>query len=573
MRTKAIFSVISALFFILACALFYTQIIKHQKYLTLSQNNRIRLVPVEGQRGSFYDRNGVLLVGNRPSFDIAVIPQELYNSSETIGRLSAMLGISPDEAMAAMRKNYAAPFAPVVIKEDLDKQKAIQIDEQSALLPGVIVKVTPRREYKFKEAGSHIFGYLGEINRGELERLKGYGYQMRDIVGKAGLEKNYDNYLRGEDGGSQLEVNNRGFFVRRLGRKEPAPGKDLQLTIDIKLQSFIEEIFGDKIGACVVMQPLTGEILALVSMPDFDPNIFLGSKEERALIPSLVNSGKSVMMNRAISSAYPPGSVFKPVVAAAALERKRILPEDTFICTGKYQLGAAVFGCWDDEGHGSEDVTEGLKDSCNSFFYQAGRLVGVDDLFNFARRFGYGEPTGIDLPQEAAGLVPNRAWKKLIRKEEWFEGDTVNYSIGQGYVLATPIQVARMTAAIANGGYLVEPYVVKRIGGLEIATARSHNTGMSKRTLDVIKTGLRKVVEDEGGTGRHARVEGLSIAGKTGTAQNPNGISHAWFTGYSPIDDPKIAIVVFIEHGGKGGLDAAGFGSRIFSKARELGLL
>lgn len=570
MKIKFISALISILFAILVAGLGYTQILRHKKYLVLSQNNRIRLVSIEGQRGRIYDRNSTLLVGNTPSFDVFVIPQELERSVDTLSRLAQMLGILPQEVFDAVQKNYTAPFAHILIKEDIIKEKVLMLEE--ARLCGVMVKVRPRREYKFKETASHALGYLGEIDRGELERLKGYGYQIKDFVGKTGVEKNYDTYLRGEQGGVQLEVDNRGFAVRSLGTKEGAQGRDLTLTIDIRLQEFIENLFFNKGGAVVVMGAATGEVFALVSKPDFDPNVFL-RKERKVEVSGLLTRPDRPMFNRAISGLYPAGSVFKPIVAAAGLERKHINSGTSFSCAGRYNLGENIFECWDNKGHGPQDVRHALKNSCNVFFYQLGRAAGVDDIALFASRFGYGVPCGIDLAEEASGLVPNRLWKRLVKKEAWFEGDTVNLSIGQGYLLVTPIQVARMMAVFANGGSLVQPYVVKNIGGVDIITGRCKNTGISKGTLDVVKNGLWSVVNDETGTGRRAKAEGLSISGKTGTAQSPKGQNHAWFSGFSPSDEPKIVVTVFIEHGGKGGLEAAEIAGKIFAEAGRRGLL
>jgi penicillin-binding protein 2 len=572
MKIKAISVALSLMFLVLAAGLFYTQIVRYAKYANLSRNNRVRLIPIEGQRGRIFDRNGMLLVSNRSSFDIVVIPQELEDSSRTLARLASIVGMSAQQVYKKVEKNFTAPFAPITIKADADKKTAIMVEDEAGRLPGVMVRVIPKREYKFNEEGSHIFGYLGEIGRDELERLKGYGYQIRDLVGKSGLEKTYDSYLKGEGGGMQLEVNNRGYFVKALGRKESSCGRDLYLTIDGRLQDFIEKLLDGKTAACAVMAPDTGEILALVSKPDFDPDIFI-SREKDAQRLAILKSPEKPMLNRVTSGLYPPGSVFKPVVAIAALEKKKITSYTTFNCSGSYSLGKAVFNCWDEEGHGSETISEGLKNSCNVFFYQVGRQAGADDIYNYALKLGFGIPTGIDLPEEAAGLVPNKMWKRLVRKEGWFEGDTVNFSIGQGYVLVTPLQILRMTAAIANGGMLVRPHLVQKIENVEVASAGSRDIGISRKTIEIIKMGLRRVVEDETGTGRRARVEGVSIAGKTGTAQNPNGLSHAWFTGFAPVDKPKVALVVFVEHGGKGGLEAAESAGKIFAEAKNLGIL
>ncbi|MBI4335614.1 MAG: penicillin-binding protein 2 [Candidatus Omnitrophica bacterium] len=572
MRIRIISGVISALFAVLISGLAYTQILKNNKYSTLSRTNRVRLIPIEGQRGRIFDRNGVLLVANRSCFDVVVIEQELENPARTMGRLGEILDMSPGDISKKIERRYTAPFAPITIKEDVEKEKALILEEEGFRLPGVMVRIVPKRDYKFKDIGSHIFGYLGEIDKGELNRLRDYGYQIRDLIGKDGIEKSYDTYLRGEEGGMQLEVNNRGYFVRSLGKKESSAGKDILITIDIRLQEFIENALEYKIGACIAMNPKTGEVLALVSKPNFDPSIFI-SRDNDYGRANILKDARRPMLNRAVSGQYPPGSVFKPVIAIAGLERRKFTPHTLFNCAGKYILGGSIFECWDDKGHGDLDVRGGLKHSCNVFFYQAGRATGVDDISGYAARFGYGAPAGIDLPEETPGLVPNRMWKRLARKEQWFEGDTLNFSIGQGYLLVSPLQVLRMTAAIANGGVLVQPYIVKRIDNVEIATARFRDTGVSKKTLEVIRSGLKSVVEDENGTGRRARAEGLSVAGKTGTAQNPKGPSHAWFTGFSPAEDPRIALVVFIEHGGKGGLEAAECAGKIFSEARRIGLL
>jgi penicillin-binding protein 2 len=572
MRIKVISGVLSALFAVLILSLAYTQILKNKKYTDLSKNNRVRLIPQEGQRGRIFDTNGILLVSNRPCFDVVVIPQELQDSVKTLSRTADILGMAPKEVFKKVEKNYTAPFAPILIKEDVDKKKAMVVEEENLSLPGIMIRVTPKREYRFNEAGSHVLGYLGEIDRAELDRLKDYGYQIKDMIGKSGLEDYYDTYLRGEEGGMQLEVNNRGYFVKSLGAKEAAIGRDLTLTIDIRLQQFIENLLAGKNCACVAMAPSTGEVLALVSKPGFDPAVFI-SRENGGKRTALLNDANRPMLNRAISGLYPPGSVFKPVIAAAGLEKKRITAQSTFFCGGKYMLGSASFACWDEDGHGYQDVTMGLKNSCNVFFYQLGRAVGADDIYNFALKFGYGAPAGIDLHEEASGLVPNKMWKRLSRKEAWFEGDTLNFSIGQGYLLVTPLQVLRMIAAISNGGILVQPYIVKKIDKVEVSAGKSRDLGISKKTLDIIRAGLKRVVEDETGTGRRARVEGISVSGKTGTAQNPNGLSHAWFAGYAPTDKPKIAIVVFIEHGGKGGLEAAESAGKILTEAKRIGLL
>jgi len=572
MRVKLLSAALFLMVGVLGLGLAYTQISQYEKYTTLSRTNRIRLVPIDSHRGRMFDTNGTILVGNRPCFEAAIIPQELKDRADTFTRLGEILDIPVEAISGAMKRDYRAPFIPVVIKEDIDKNTAICLEEESRNLPGAVVNVISRREYRFNEVGSHLFGYLGEIGKGELSKLKNYGYQIKDLVGKSGLEKYYDNYLKGERGGMQLEVNSKGYLIRSLGKRKAVSGKDLHLTIDIRLQSYIEDLFSDKNGACVVMEPQSGAILSMVSKPGFDPNVFLGKENQQAL-KKLFKKPHRPFVNRAISSFYPAGSVFKPVIAAAGLEKSKISSDTRFYCKGKFNLGRAVFRCWDEDGHGSQDIREGLKNSCNVFFYQLGKLVGVDDISSFSERFGYGSPTGIDLFGEASGLVPNRLWKRRVKKESWYQGDTINLSIGQGYLLVTPIQIVKMMSEITNGGKLVRPYLVKRIEDVDVAFMKSQQIGISKNTLDIIKEGLRKVVEDRYGTGRRCRVEGLRIAGKTGTAQTPRGLSHAWFSGYCPLENSKMAIVVFIEHGGKGGTEASEYAGKIFKKAKEIDLL
>ncbi|MFA6321779.1 MAG: penicillin-binding protein 2, partial [Candidatus Omnitrophota bacterium] len=407
----------------------------------------------------------------------------------------------------------------------------------------------------------------------ELEDLKDYGYRMGDLVGRAGLEKQYETYLKGTDGGTQIEVDSRGRETRVIGIKEPHPGRDLYLTIDIALQAACDKLLGDRKGAICVTNPVTGEVLALASHPAFDPNVFVvpdASDERVALLKDRIGRPLS---NRAISGLYAPGSVFKMVTASAAMETKKVTANTSFVCTGSYHIGKAKFDCWKAEGHGPQNAVQGFMNSCDVYFYSAGRLAGVDAMEHYAKLYGFGQATGIDLPDEVKGIAPGRSWKKRARHSNWFEGDTINYSIGQGYLLTTPIQVAVMTGVVAANGSLARPYIVKRIGDVAIHAGKPKNIGVSQRTIDVIREGLYDVVNNPDGTGKRAKAEGVIAAGKTGTAENPQGRTHAWFTGFAPYSNPKICLVVFLEHGGKGGLMPSEIARGIFEEARRKGYL
>ena len=573
MRDKILTTIISVFFTLLAIALFYAQILRFPYYSRLSKNNSIRIVPIDGPRGNIFDRNGVPLVTNRLSFDVAIVYQELKDRGRIARLLNEVLGMSGREILEALEKSRQRPYAPVVIAEDIDKEKAIALEEASLDADGLLVETRPKRDYIYDNIGSHIFGYLSQITEEELEEMKDYGYRSRDLVGRDGLEKYYDSHLKGVDGGTQIEVDSRGRQTRIMGLKEPSIGKDLYLTIDIALQSTCDKLLGEHKGAVIVMDPKNGGVLALVSHPAFDPNIFVRPKMSDERLRLLKDRIGRPLSNRAISGLYAPGSVFKIVTASAALETRRITPNMHFFCNGSYKLGNAKFDCWKEEGHQSQNIVGGLTNSCNVFFYNAGRVTGVDAMEASAKIFGFGKPTGIDLPDEVKGLVPGRVWKKLYKKENWYEGETLNYAIGQGYLLVTPIQVLDMMTIMANKGSLVRPYLVKRTGSVNAAVYKQKNTGLKESTINKVREGLFEVVNNENGTGKRAKIDGVIIAGKTGTAQNPQGRTHAWFTGYAPYNDPRICLVVFLEHGGKGGLEPAEIARGIFEEARRKGYI
>jgi len=572
MKIRLLRNIIIACFAILACVLWYLQCVQGSTYTELSQKNRIRLIPLPGPRGNIYDRNMKLIVGNRLAFDCAVIPQEFKASETNIKELAGLLKIKPEEIIGRISSHAGAPFVPVELKKDIGKETAIAISERSIDFPGLIIQTYPLRYYPHGNICSHITGYLGKISEEEFNALRDYGYKTRDFVGRGGVELYYDDYLKGHEGGMQTEVDSRGRELRLLGIREPEKGKDVVLTIDLSLQLYVYSLLADYNGAIVVMKADTGEILALVSKPDFDPNIFV-QPYRRSEVKRLLQRKDYPLINRGISGTYPPGSIFKIVTASAGIETKKISPFDKLRCKGYYSLGNRRFNCWLKRGHGEQTITEGIKNSCNVFFYQVGKKVGVDILADYGARFGFGKPTGIDLPFEASGLLPSRRWKQRQRKEAWYTGETLNYAIGQGYLLVTPLQILRMANAVGTDNYLVTPRVVQKIETVEIFEPQKRRLNISPQTTRLVKEGMRKAVEDERGTAIRARSEGLRIAGKTGTAQTSTRKTHAWFVGFSPIDRAEVSLVVFLEYGGKGGNKPCTIASAIFAKLKELGYL
>lgn len=573
MKDRILTVSIAVIFALLCAGLFYNQIIRYGYYSRLSKNNSIRVIPIDGPRGNILDRNGLPLVTNRLSFDVVIIYRELSDRTRLIRLLNETCGMSGRQIGLALEKAARKPYAPVTILEDIDKDKAIRLEEESFDIDGLMIETRSKRNYIYNRTGCHLFGYLGEVTEDELEDLKDDGYRPRDLIGRAGIEKMYETYLKGVNGGTQIEVDSRGRQKRLLGIKEPSSGKDVYLTIDLPIQLVCDKLLGDRKGVVIVMDPRNGEVLALASHPAFDPNVFVKpdtSDERLALTKDRIGRPLS---DRAISGLYAPGSVFKVVTASAALETKKINQYTKFSCPGSYRLGRATFNCWKEKGHGLQALREGLMNSCNVFFYNTGRVTGVDAIECYTKLYGFGKTTGIDLPDEVSGVAPGKAWKRLHRKDGWYEGETLNYAIGQGYLMVTPIQVLNMMAVMANKGSLVKPYVVKRIDKVETIPDKEKNIGLRDSTVRQIREGLYEVVNNENGTGKRARIDGVVVAGKTGTAQNPQGRTHAWFAGFAPYDGAKVCVVVFLEHGGKGGIGAAEVAHGIFEEANRRGYL
>lgn len=553
----------------------YLQIYQGEYYAGLADGNRIRIVPSMAPRGTFYDRNGELLVTNRPGFSVSLLPLTAPISDDVIDRLSDLLKVPTDEIKTKIAGHSG--FNPIRIKTDVTPDIVSIIEEQKSQYPGVVIEVTPIRDYILKQEGAHTFGYVSEINDAELEKMKDEGYKSGDIIGKFGLEKVYDKELRGENGGQQVEVDVSGKPVQILGRKEPVPGDDLELTIDIKLQQAAEKAVDDQLtqigahaAAAVVMNPQTGEILAMVSRPAFDPNLFahgISSKDWN----QLNNNPYHPMDNKTITGEYPPGSTFKIVTGTAALTEGVVTPDEQIFDSGHHWI--IPKGNADGEALGWLNFRSALAHSDNVYFYEMGNRLGIDRLEKYARMFGLGAKTGIDLPYEATGLVANRRYKeKNFDDGEWYLSETFDAAIGQGFNLVTPLQAAMVMGEIAADGKRYKPHVVSRILAPDGSVVKDFQPELlsqldvPEEDIKLVQDGLHDVTK-YGTAASNFRGFTVDIAGKTGTAENSQGRDHGWFVAYGPFDNPNIVVAVIVENGGYGSQSAVPIGRKILEVA------
>lgn len=556
-RLATLIVLAAAMLVVLVVRLWQVQIVQGDYYLKLSEENRMRVTPLAAPRGALVDRHGHALVANRPAFTVALLPLEVRRPRAEAQALGKVLGMDPAEILSRLAAGRDRPFEPVRLRRDVPKEVVAGIEESQLDLPGVLVEVEPVREYNYHALGAQVFGYVGEINDQELQRLRSAGYELGDLIGKEGLEETYDAYIRGRSGQIQAEVDAQGRMVRTLGTVAAVPGNTVVLGLDLAVQQAAEAGLGDRPGVVVAMDPRDGTIVAMVSHPAFDPNAFSGGIKAGVWNGLLKDPGRP-LLDRVIQSVYPPGSVFKVVTASAALQLGLVTPDTGFYSPGYYNLGNWTFHEWKALGH--VNFMDAIAQSCDACFYDLARRAGPNQVAKFARTYGLGVATGVDLPNEAAGVVPDPAWKKRVWKQDWFGGDTLNMGIGQGYVLTTPLQIARMMAAVANGGILVTPHVVTEIrtpdGRLvaRIAPAPAGRIEVTPETLAVVRTGLEAVVTR--GTGATLRIPGLTAAGKTGTAEASHGKPYAWFAAYAPVKDSRLVVVAMVENAGFGAENA-----------------
>ncbi|TLM68851.1 MAG: penicillin-binding protein 2 [Deltaproteobacteria bacterium] len=581
------FIVISAVavgvFGILLLRLWHLQIVNDERYRELSERNRTRFIHIEAPRGTMYDRNGVMLVDSRPAFTVSVLRQEVTDRQALFARLSQLLGIEPRQLEARWRAGQSVPdYQPLPLLEDIDRATMEIVQEHGIELPGVIVEGKPLRAYPQGAVAPHLLGYLGEMTEEDLRRPEFAGYRPRNLVGKTGLERLFEEKLRGEDGYRLIEVNVRGRELRQLTTQKPSPGQRLILTLDSAMQAAGEKAFGDQAGAAIALDVRNGDVLALINRPAFDPAHFargISGAEWKALMEDPLKP----MQNRVLRGQYPPGSTFKIAVALAALEAGIATPDTTISCSGGITLGSHEFRCWNKGGHGAVDLHRALKESCDVWFYRVGMQLGIDRIAAMCHRLGLGQPVGFPTGGERSGLIPDRAWKRKRFGTDWYNGETVICSIGQGYVLATPLQLAAMTATVANGGTVWKPRLVKRIESLQgelLWTPEPEKlveSQWSPTNLRALRSALEAVVNEPGGTAYRSRLPEVRFAGKTGTAQvvGRKGAKeadtskyehrdHALFVAYAPAVAPEIAVAVVVEHGGHGGSAAAPVAKAMF---------
>jgi penicillin-binding protein 2 len=526
-------------FFLLCLSLFYCQIFKGDYYLERAKNNYVRVIPLHSIRGTIFDRNHVSLAYDKASFNIAVIPYQIRKTKKYLfNELSAVLNYDINLIYKNYNKNLANVFSPIDIILDINKKDALRLKEIFG--DDILINPQPTRYYPYPFEFAHVLGYVKEA-MSFYKDLKKYGYTPIERAGFLGIEQYYDSYLKGENGGSLIEVDAKGKVVGFLGEMSSEKGKDIQLTIDQKIQKAAFNALENKRGVILLLDSNSGEILSLVSSPSFDSNCFIRGEN----IENLLRDKNKPLINRIIQATYPLGSTFKPIVAIAALEAKKITPYTTFTCQGNWSIGGRSFKCA--HVHNVENLYHALQHSCNIYFYNVGKIVGVGPISNWAKKFGLDAITDIDLPYERKGLVPSPLWKSKKLKKAWFGGDTINLSIGQGFMSATPLENTLAINVFANGGYLVRPYLLKKIDDVDSGLSEKVYLDISRINMDAVKQGMIDVVRKEEGTAHLLKKLKLKVAGKTGTAQT-KGKSHGWFIGFFPYNDPQYTVCAFLEN-------------------------
>jgi len=582
LQTLYIFLII--LIFIPLVRLWYLQIIKGSYFNELSKNNVIKKVRLEPVRGLIYDRNFKLLVSNSPKYDVYIIPKDTETPIDTLKTLSKICNMDFSELITSYRKGYFSPFHPIKLIENIDKFDHAQIMERNLEIPGVFAEFRHKRFYPYNKLASQLLGYLGEISRKELRMEKYANFRGGDLIGTSGIERIFDDYLRGVPGSKYVKYDAKGQNLGDIDViKNATFGLNLVLTLDERLQQAAEKLLEDKAGSVVILDPNNGDVLTIASGPGFDPNLF-STKISQKNWSKLQNDPLKPLQNKPIQGLYPPGSTFKIITALTALRKESFDRERVnFYCSGGPYL-QDTFKCWNKWGHGKMDLHAALVNSCNTFFYSLERYITVNDLVQTSRDWLFGKLTGIDFPGEKAGFIPSPKWKKDLKDESWFRGETLSMFIGQGGILVTPVQVASFISALSNKGIFYKPRLLKSIVDWNGKAVKNFPTLINDRVyigeedLSYIKDALWGVVNAEG-TGSKAMIPDYEICGKTGTAQVVSGDQieeyeddeipyelrpHAWFAGFAPKDNPEIALCVMIEHGGGGGKTAAPIAKELF---------
>jgi len=570
-RRRILTIVIIVVFAILFLRLYHLQLLSYSEFGKKSEENSVRVVIKEPVRGYMFDRNDRLVVDVGPAYTVTVTPASFDTNNLVF--LSSLMQVDPAVIKERINRGRTySRFSPVRILRDIDFKTLSKLEENLYLLPGVNYEVESKRLYPFGKCASHLLGYCKEITDEQLKQT-GTVYQQGDLVGSSGLEASYETFLRGEKGYEFISVNSKGQLLGSLeeGRRDipSKEGFDLILSIDFGLQAFAESLMTKYRGALVAIDPNDGGILAMVSKPDFDPAIFSGVTSSKVWTKLNTDPDKP-LFNRATMTRYPPGSTFKMLIAAAALEEGIINERYRITCRGSFRFGNRIFK--DVHVHGSVNVVQAIQKSCDVFFYQLILKVGLDKLNEYGRRFGFSKSTGIDIGEETSGLIPSAEYyDRVYGKDKWTQGNLVSLGIGQGEIGVSPLQMARYVAVFANNGTLIQPHAVnsirnKRTNRIDIIDHKEIPVWLNYDVMRMIREGIRRVVEEPGGTGSLARISGIVSAGKTGTAQNPHGADHAWYVGFAPFDQPRIAIAVMLENAGYGGTKAAPIAGMVMEK-------
>lgn len=561
-RARRIIALSGVLFLILVLRLFHIQVLSSGGYLRLSLDNQFRELRIAAPRGLILDRNGRELAKNVAACEASLATRTLDRNPQILAELAGHMDRPESDLRALLERSREERRPRVTLDKDLSKERVLMLEERLPELPGLALQDWARRSYPRDELGAHLLGYVGEVREEEVQndRRNPRAYRPGDLIGRSGVERTYENFLRGADGKEMILVNARGTHLETVQLLPPEPGHDVVLTLDLDLTAQLDSALAFwGAGAGLVMDVHTGEILAAASRPAFDPNLLVGGIPE-PLWQELVTDPGKPLFNRVAKATYAPGSIFKPLIALAGLEDGVIRSSTRYrSCTGGLRLGRRVFRCWEEAGHGSVGVVGAIEESCDVYFYQLGEEMGIDRIADVARRFGLGKSTGSDLDDEARGLVPDSAWyDERFGEGRWSMGNVWNVSIGQGEVLVSVLQMARVYAALANGGFMPTPRLRHHLEDgagntvIPFSPSRGEQMQIGAAALARVREGLEDVLHGEDGTARGSALPGFRAAGKTGTVQNPHGTEHAWFCGYAPADEPEIAIALIVEHGEHG---------------------
>jgi penicillin-binding protein 2 len=582
-RTHKVSIVIGLLLLFLVFFYWKVQILDHKKYWTLAEANRTRESVIIAPRGLITDRNDIILAENTASFKASIIRENCLDYGRSLAEVGRLLEIAPEDLTARINKYESLPlFRPIVVKDNLDLKDVSRIESRRLELPELIVETDPRRYYPFGNLAAHVIGYMQELTALELKNEAYPERSLGDMVGRTGVERQYESILVGTDGRRLEIVDSQGRSRGETSRSEPTPGRDIQLTLDFDLQRKATQLLEGKEGAIIVLNPRSGEVLVLASFPTYDPNKFITRFSPQEWM-ELINREDHPLEDRAIRGLYAPGSIFKLTMAVGALNAGVITEQTSFFCAGAVNFYGRPFNCWQKGGHGALTLTEAIRHSCNVYFYNVGRRMGIDRIAESAELLGLGERTGIDLPGEKEGLVPTPEWSRSVRKTDWYAGETISVAIGQGPLVVTPLQVAVQMTILANRGRGVVPHLFMssslsqgRTSGPAPGDAAAEK--VRAEFFETVIRGMWKSVNEEG-TGRGAKVDSFDVCGKTGSTQlisreraeklGKQIKTHSWFAGFAPRDNPQVVVIVLVEYGGMGGATAAPLAKELFSLFKE----